>query len=45
MPQAQSDKFSSNPARVTHQAELDAIIGAWTKERSSRDVLAAMAVH
>jgi len=42
--QTQSDKFCSNPARVKHQAELDDIIGSWAKERSSRDVLAAMEV-
>ena len=43
--QATNPDYSSNPARVKNQAALDALISAWTGARSSRDVLAAMAVR
>mmetsp|Transcript_4453 Transcript_4453/g.7836 ORF Transcript_4453/g.7836 Transcript_4453/m.7836 type:complete len:460 (+) Transcript_4453:126-1505(+) len=39
---AESDKYNDNQKRVEHQAFLDDLIGSWTKERTSEEVLAAI---
>ena len=35
-------RFATNEARVDHADELDEIIGAWTRERSTDEAIAAM---
>ena len=35
-------RFATNEARVDHTDELDEIIGAWTRERSTDEAIAAM---
>jgi formyl-CoA transferase len=42
---ASDPRFASHTARGQHQAELDALIGAWTCRHTVADVLAAMASH
>jgi formyl-CoA transferase len=36
------DRFATHAARATRQQELDAIISAWTGERASKTILAAL---
>lgn len=38
----QDERFSTPAARLAHVDELDAVIEAWTQERSVRDVVAVM---
>ncbi len=39
---AEDERFADNPGRVTHQAYIDGEIAAWTRARSSADVIAAL---
>lgn len=39
------ERFATNRARVDHREELDAIIEAWTSERSREEVLSVMRDH
>ncbi len=39
---ADDPRFADNPGRVTHEAEIDAAIAAWTSSMSSSEVIAAL---
>jgi formyl-CoA transferase len=39
------DRFATHPSRATHQEELDAIISAWTNERTTQAILAVLEEH
>jgi formyl-CoA transferase len=39
------DRFATHASRATHQDELDAIISAWTKERTTQVILDVLEEH
>jgi formyl-CoA transferase len=39
------NRFATHASRATHQAELDAVISDWTKERGARDIMNLLEEH